>query len=824
MKTNRLQIAGVIQGPQGDPGKSAYRHALDNGFEGTEQEWLESLKGPKGDKGERGDVGPQGPQGSQGPKGDKGEQGLQGIQGPKGETGLQGPKGEKGESGEQGLQGPKGETGQQGIQGPQGERGEDGYTPILNLTEEADGVTVTVQNKDSQKTAKIKNGKDYEHSEEFTQLAQQVRDDKNSVDQTVTNFEQISSQAVTEINTSKDNAVTSINETKIQSVEAVEEKGNEILQSFPSDFPTQMATKLDKQQGVENSGKALVIGEDGNVVPGENYVKIDSTLTKEGQAADAKATGDKILQFAIKNTVTGPSPLVIADSTDEKILGLGLTGNTEQVTTTGKNLLIERLSAFNTIKHHTEEETVAYVDLPEGHETKQYTMYIELKPGKTDTVGFTAGFYDKNNMVETYSVKCLLNGKLVNSNGLINSNVGVNHHICFKPAREEFFDIYNVIYTEGKLTSLPYEPYTGGQPSPSPEYPQGIKNVGKWNEEKQKYEVDVKVTGKNLFDKEYAKRKDAWKLPNGGHTYIPIYVGKGKRITVSTSGNPKIGLNFYCAIARTTSETNANVYTWIYHSTLENLIKTKATFYAIESDYIYFSLNDGVNNIEKFLSAFPDFQIEYGEERTDYEPYKEQTLTLTSDRTITKWDKLVEQGGQIGWLYQSAIDNDVKPSRKDLFPYGLSFYKDHGTGVYTYYGTNDKKEIGYQTSLCKQFKNVNGSYITGGLFHYSDQPSLKTQYFSTDIPTVEEFKQWMENNPLTMLYKTKTPEFVPLPQSEQDTIRALLTYYPTTVITVDGGDVNPEIELDYVADTKNFILNSLAQTNQALANTQAQLL
>ena len=32
-------------GPQGDDGKSAYQVALDNGFEGTEAEWLESLKG-----------------------------------------------------------------------------------------------------------------------------------------------------------------------------------------------------------------------------------------------------------------------------------------------------------------------------------------------------------------------------------------------------------------------------------------------------------------------------------------------------------------------------------------------------------------------------------------------------------------------------------------------------------------------------------------------------------------------------------------------------------------------------------------------------------
>lgn len=32
------------RGPAGADGKSAYEVALDNGFEGTEEEWLESLK------------------------------------------------------------------------------------------------------------------------------------------------------------------------------------------------------------------------------------------------------------------------------------------------------------------------------------------------------------------------------------------------------------------------------------------------------------------------------------------------------------------------------------------------------------------------------------------------------------------------------------------------------------------------------------------------------------------------------------------------------------------------------------------------------------
>lgn len=39
-------------GPKGDDGRSAYEVAVDNGFVGTEEEWLASLVGPKGDKGD----------------------------------------------------------------------------------------------------------------------------------------------------------------------------------------------------------------------------------------------------------------------------------------------------------------------------------------------------------------------------------------------------------------------------------------------------------------------------------------------------------------------------------------------------------------------------------------------------------------------------------------------------------------------------------------------------------------------------------------------------------------------------------------------------
>ena len=76
--------------------KTAYDIAVDNGFTGTEEEWVKSIKGEPGEKG------------------DTGEQGIQGIQGERGPQGIQG---EKGDTGEQGIQGEKGEKGDKGDKG-----------------------------------------------------------------------------------------------------------------------------------------------------------------------------------------------------------------------------------------------------------------------------------------------------------------------------------------------------------------------------------------------------------------------------------------------------------------------------------------------------------------------------------------------------------------------------------------------------------------------------------------------------------------------------------------------------------------------------------
>ena len=208
MRENDADIREMIEsiadgnGLRGEDGKSAYEIAKEFGFEGSEEEWLESLKGEQGPVGEmgpqglQGEVGPMGPEGPMGPQGEKGEpfryedftpeqledlvkniesgadgksayeiakefgfegseeEWLESLRGPQGEQGPQGPKGERGFSayqawkalpqnangtveefieslrgpmgpqGEKGEQGPQGEVGPMGPQGPAGEKGE----------------------------------------------------------------------------------------------------------------------------------------------------------------------------------------------------------------------------------------------------------------------------------------------------------------------------------------------------------------------------------------------------------------------------------------------------------------------------------------------------------------------------------------------------------------------------------------------------------------------------------------------------------------------------------------------------------------------------
>lgn len=165
---------------------------------------------------------------------------------------------------------------------------------------------------------------------------------------------------------------------------------------------------------------------------------------------------------------------------------------------------------------------------------------------------------------------------------------------------------------------------------------------------------------------------------------------------------------------------------------------------------------------------------------------KEQTLTLTSDRPITKWDRLVEQGGQIGWLYQSAVKEYIGDDSVALYDTGF------------YFKLSDKKIVNGE-GYCKELKQY-VSREKNPCINFNMTPNIYAYVLNTQAiygSTVSAIKEYLKSHPLHLAYKTEIPEFVPLPQSEQNAIRALKTYYPTTVITADGGELDPDIKVTY---------------------------
>lgn len=127
-------------GKDGENGKSAYEIAVQNGYDGTETDWLESLKGQKGDTGEPGTTGAKGDQGEPGTPGEKGE------------------RGEKGEKGDAGAPGKDGVNGKDGTNGVDGKNGTDGYSPTATVTETDAGAVISITDKNGTTTATVKNG------------------------------------------------------------------------------------------------------------------------------------------------------------------------------------------------------------------------------------------------------------------------------------------------------------------------------------------------------------------------------------------------------------------------------------------------------------------------------------------------------------------------------------------------------------------------------------------------------------------------------------------------------------------------------------------
>ena len=140
-------------GEKGTDGKSAYQIAVEQGYQGSESDWLSSLKG---DKGEKGNTGAKGNPGQDGTDGKSAyaiavEHGYEDSE----DKWILSLKGEKGDPGDRGLQGVPGEKGEKGDAGV---AGKDGFSPIANVVKDGSVITITITDKNGTTTVTLTEG------------------------------------------------------------------------------------------------------------------------------------------------------------------------------------------------------------------------------------------------------------------------------------------------------------------------------------------------------------------------------------------------------------------------------------------------------------------------------------------------------------------------------------------------------------------------------------------------------------------------------------------------------------------------------------------
>lgn len=70
-----------------------------------------------------------------------------------------------------------------------------------------------------------------------------------------------------------------------------------------------------------------------------------------------------------------------------------------------------------------------------------------------------------------------------------------------------------------------------------------------------------------------------------------------------------------------------------------------------------------------------------------------------------------------------------------------------------------------------------------------------------------------------MICPLNIPIFEPLPQADQDAIKKLKTYYPNTVINTGAWT-----EIEYIADTKEFLLSQNKNLQKQILDIQNALI
>lgn len=509
----------------------------------------------------------------------------------------------------------------------------------------------------------------------------------------------------------------------------------------------------------------------------------------------------------------------LADSDNGKIMDMMLYGKSEQKQYSGKNLLNATLQTTtqNGVTCTANGDGTYTIN---GTATSDTLFHIGYFIFEKDTKYKIVGCPQGGSLNTLYRLDGSLNANSDTGNGIVYSGDGNKRDariVVFNGATVNNLLFKPMITTDLTATYDDFEPYTGGIPSPNPDYPQEIKSV---------VNPTVKVCGKNLFDKNNCYDNKWIKdlqgnlgIANGFFTTNHIFVKKGTTVAIRKTGTARRG---YFNISKTK-------FTYTE--------STNTTFTAIEDCWLMVSCNKAITPIE-------DFQIELGSTPTAYEPYHEQTVALPytlnaipvssggnvtidgqqyiADYVDVERGKLVRMCKEVDFttVGPSSYSNPLSVSREARYLYSSLRITPKTKNVLR--GDGD----GYMTSVSRIDVGIaSWNMDVLGVWQHG-QGELNSNLAIRVPKNIEATVYFKSIGGCKGIFISAEPEEINLTPEEIAAFKALATYYPVTNISVNSEQLDGYTVFNYpismengwnyvkqqIGDTRDYIYDMDART------------
>ena len=641
------------------------------------------------------------------------------------------------------------------------------------------------------------------------EMREAVAEDRQAVEQTTTQFGQTAQDALTAIGQAQSTAVGAVKAEGNKQTTAVQEAGTQAVSEVTE-------AKTTAVQAVTTEG--------------------DKQTKRVEDAAANLADGVMDLAPAIRNTASGF--VISADDATEgrPFRGLRMFGKSTQVRTTGAQLF----DAKTCLKSQIEKGVVSInsdgrIVLKGVIDANNRAFTVTLQPG---TYTLSA---DKPSI---WHIIAPVDGVF---NQKITADVETTYNCYIANGTHDNVETTPMI--NAGLSTLPWEPYTGGKPSPSPEYPQEIVSAG------ENGSVEVEVKGKNLFDADRLSNGNFVEF-RGVECYKYVDTDKGFAFDFSEN-NSANQLTFTIKMYRETNLNNASGFRFEYsdgtneshnikHDTPKTVVTTKGKILKkITSIHAY----NEVCYIDLSVT-----QLEYGTVPTPYESYRTpQPLTLATPNglpgvPVAKDGNYTDSNGQQwicdeidlerGKYVQRVAEKDVLEAIPLLWSGAGKWGNNDGYKTLAFYAYINGANSNENWDAVKNYGICNYAIITSNVFSNSIIGFTLGDYIAFRVPR-NLLPDWDENNPsndpwvnwlkarkeagnpVIVRHALKTPIERDLTPEEIAAYKALRTYGPTTVITNDAG---AGMEVTYVADTKAYIQNLEQRLSAKLVNIQSALI